>query len=140
MVGDFVFLKVTPKRGASYFGPKGKLAPRYTGPFEIIERVGFLAYRLALPPQLSHVHNVFHVSMLRKYEPDPSHVIMWTEVPIQEDVSYEETPVQILEREVKALRRREIPLVKVLWQHHGVHEATWELESEMLERFPHLFL
>ena len=140
MVGDFVFLKVTPKRGVSRFGIKGKLAPRFTGPFEIIERVGFLAYRLALPPQLSHVHNVFHVSMLRKYEPDPSHVIMWTEVPIQEDVSYEETPVQILEREVKALRRREIPLVKVLWQHHGVHEATWELESEMLERFPHLFL
>ena len=91
-MGDFVFLKVTPKCGASHFGIKGKLAPRYTGPFEIIERVSSLAYRLALPPQLSHVHNVFHVSMLRKYEPDPSHVIMWTDVLIQEDVSYKEIP------------------------------------------------
>ena len=82
MVGDFVFHKVTPKRGVYRFGIKGKLAPRYTGPFEIIERVGSLAYHLALPPQLSHVHNVFHASMLRKYELDPPNVIMWTEVPI----------------------------------------------------------
>ena len=77
---------------------------------------------------------------MQKYEADPIHVIMWTDVPIQEDVSYEEILVQILEYEVKALRRREILLVKVLWQHHRVYEATWELESEMLECFSHLFL
>ena len=92
-MGGFIFLKVTPKRGVSCFGIKVKLAPRYTGPFEIIEWVVSLAYRLDLLPQLSHVHNVFHVSMLQKYELDPSHVIIWTDVPIQEDVSYEETLV-----------------------------------------------
>ena len=106
---------MTPKRGVSCFGIKGKLAPRFKGPFEITERVGSLVYCLALLPQLSHIHNVFHVSMLRKYDLDPSHVITWTEVPIQEDVTYEEVPVQILEREVKKLRWHEIPLVKVLW-------------------------
>ena len=138
-VGDFVFLKVTPKRGVSRFGFRGKLAPRYTGPFQVLERIGPVAYRLDLPSQLSHVHNVFHVSMLRKYEPDPSQIITWTDVPIQVDTTYEEFPIQILEREVKILRRREIPLVKVLWQYHGDEEATWELESEMQEKYPYLF-
>ena len=126
-------------RGVTRFGIKGKLAPRFTGPFEITERVGPLAYRLDLPPLLSSVHNVFHVSMLRKYEPDPSHVVMWSEIPIRVDLTYEEHPVMILERELKILRRREIPLVKVLWQHHGAEEATWELESEMREKYPFLF-
>ena len=78
--------------------------------------------------------------MLQKYAPDSSHLIMWTDVPIQEDVSYQKILVYILEHEVKALCRREILLVKILWQHKGVHEATWELESEMLEHFPHIFL
>ena len=78
MVGDFIFLRVSPMRGVTRFGIKGKLAPRFTGPFEITERVGPLAYRLDLPQLLSNVHNVFHVSMLRKYEPEPSQVIMWT--------------------------------------------------------------
>ena len=139
MVGDFVFLKVSPMRGVTRFGIKGKLAPRFTGPFEIIERVGPLAYRLDLPPHLSDIHNVFHVSMLRKYEPDPSQVIMWTEIPLREDLTYEEQPIMILDREVKVLRRREIPLVKVLWQYHGVEDATWELESEMREKYSFLF-
>ena len=84
------------------------------------------------------VHNVFHVSMLRKYEPDPSHIVMWSEIPIRGDLTYEEHPIMILERELKILRRREIPLVKVLWQHHGAEEATWELESEMREKYPFL--
>ena len=76
MVGDFVFLKVSPMHGVTYFGIKGKLAPQLTSPFEIIERVGPLAYRLDLPPYLSDFHNVFHVSILRKYEPDLSQVVM----------------------------------------------------------------
>ncbi|KAL5564584.1 hypothetical protein UlMin_027748 [Ulmus minor] len=121
------------------FGVKGKLAPRYIGPFEIMSRVGEVAYRLALPPQLGHVHNVFHVSMLRKSEPNFSHVIQWDEVPIQKDATYEEMPLQILEWKLKVLRKREIPLVKVLWQHHVIEDSTWELESEILERYPHLF-
>ena len=77
--------------------------------------------------------------MLRKYEPDPSQVIMWSEIPLREDLTYEEQPIMILDREVKVLRRREISLVKVLWQYHGVEEATWELESEMREKYPFLF-
>ena len=77
--------------------------------------------------------------MLRKYEPDPSQVIVWSEIPLREDLTYEEQPIMILDREVKVLRRREISLVKVLWQYHGVEEATWELESEMREKYPFLF-
>ncbi|KAL5578429.1 hypothetical protein UlMin_020128 [Ulmus minor] len=138
-VGNYVFLKVTPRRGVTRFGVKGKLAPRYIGPFEIMSRVGEVAYRLALPPQLGHVHNVFHVSMLRKSEPNFSHVIQWDKVPIQENATYEEMPLQILGWKLKVLRKREIPLVKVLWQHHGIEDSTWELESEILERYSHLF-
>ncbi|XP_060974611.1 uncharacterized protein LOC133039707 [Cannabis sativa] len=109
----------------------GKLAPRYIGPFEVIERIGEVAYRLNLPRQLGHVHNVFHVSMLRKYTPDPSHVIEYEALPLQEDVTYEEQPVKILAREPKVLRNREIPIVKVLWRNHREDKTTWELESEM---------
>ena len=83
--------------GVTHFGIKGKLTPQFTGPFEIIERVGQLAYRLDLPPHLSDIHNVFHASMLRKYEPDPSQVIMWTEIPLREDLTYEEQPIMILD-------------------------------------------
>ena len=137
--GDFVLLKVSPRKGVVRFGVKGKLAPRYVGPFPIVQRVGVVAYRLALPPELSHVHDVFHVSMLRKCQPEPEAVVQWFDVPIQYDASYEEAPVQILDRKMKSLRHREIPLVKVLWQHHGVEEATWELETTMQERYPHLF-
>ena len=77
MVGDFVFLKVSPKKGIVRFGKKGMLVSRFIGPFEFLERIGVVAYRLTLPPQLSLVHDVFHVSMLRKYYPYPSHVILW---------------------------------------------------------------
>ena len=79
-MGDHVFLKVLPTKGLSWFGKKGKLSPRYMGPFEVLEMIGDLAYHLALPPNLSQVHNVFHVSMLRKYEPDPTHVLNYEEV------------------------------------------------------------
>ncbi|KAL5838964.1 hypothetical protein ACOSQ4_011572 [Xanthoceras sorbifolium] len=138
-IGDYVFLKVTPMRGVTRFGVKGKLAPRYIGPFEIIERVGQVAYRLNLPAQLGHVHNVFHVSMLRKYTADPSHIVPHSEIPLREDVTYEEQPLRILAREIKVLRNREIRMVKVLWQNHTGDEATWELESEMYYKYPHLF-
>ena len=97
MVGDFVFLKVSPMRDVTRFRIKGQLAPRFTGPFEIIERVGPLAFRLDLPPHLSDIHNVFNMSKLRKYEPDPSQVIMWTEIPLREGLTYEEQPIMILD-------------------------------------------
>ncbi|XP_059663370.1 uncharacterized protein LOC132309034 [Cornus florida] len=139
-MGDYVFLKVTPHKGIFRFGKTiGKLAPRYIGPFEIIQRVCEEAYRLALPLQFSHVHDVFHVSMLRKYHPDPSHVVEWHNLPLKEDASYIEQPIQVLDRKEKVLRNKTISLVKVLWRHHDVEEATWEIESDIRIRFMHLF-
>ncbi|XP_073035396.1 uncharacterized protein [Primulina eburnea] len=137
--GDRVFLKVSPFCGTVRFGMKGKLAPRYVGPYEILQRVGTLAYRLALPPSLSGIHDVFHVSMLRKYEPDPSHVLDISEVQLDSDVSYVERPVCILDQSERKLRNKLIPMVKVQWEHRGVEEATWETERHMRELYPYLF-
>ena len=136
---DEVFLKIAPMKGVMRFGKKGKLSPRYIGPFQIVKRIGKVAYRLALPPELAAVHDVFHVSMLKKYIPDPSHVIKHEPIQIHEDMTYEEQPVQILAREEKRLRNRSIPLVKILWRNQKVEEATWEREDEMRRKYPHLF-
>ncbi|GAV75461.1 Chromo domain-containing protein [Cephalotus follicularis] len=122
------------------FGKKGKLTPRFIGPFEILERVGPVAYRFTLPPSLADVHNVFHVSMLRKYYPDPSHILQWEPLELGTDLSFEEIPIRILDRRIKKLRSKTIPLMKVLWQYHGVEEATWETEDEMQPKYPQLFL
>ncbi|KAL0534055.1 hypothetical protein IC582_028332 [Cucumis melo] len=138
-IGDKVFLKVAPMKGVLRFERRGKLSPRFLGPFEILERIGPVAYRLALPPSLSTVHDVFHVSMLRKYVPDPSHVVDYEPLEIDENLSYVEQPVEILAREVKTLRNKEIPLVKVLWRNHRIEEATWEREDDMRSRYPELF-
>ncbi|KAL0561379.1 hypothetical protein IC582_001804 [Cucumis melo] len=138
-VGDKVFLKVAPMKGVLRFERRGKLSPRFVGPFEILERIGPVAYRLALPPSLSTVHDVFHVSMLRKYVPDPSHVVDYEPLEIDENLSYVEQPVEVLAREVKTLRNKQIPLVKVLWRNHRVEEATWEREDDMRSRYPELF-
>ena len=118
--GDFVFLKVAPLKGVMRFGKKGKLNPRYIGPFEIIERIGMVAYRLALSPELASVHNVFHVSILKKYLPDPTHDLIQEPIEIHENLTYEEKPVRILDREEKLLRNKVIPLVKVLWRNHNI--------------------
>ena len=138
-VGDHVFLKVSPSKGVMRFGKKGKLSQRYIGPFEILDRVGNVSYRLALPPVLSHIHNVFHVSVLRKYMPDPSHVLEYEPINVREDLSYEEQPVQIIDRKDQVLRSRNISLVKVLWRNHTVQEVTWEKEEDMKEKYPYLF-
>ncbi|KAL0551700.1 hypothetical protein IC582_010789 [Cucumis melo] len=138
-IGDKVFLKVAPMKGVLRFERRGKLSPRFVGPFEILERIGPVAYRLALPPSLSAVHDVFHVSMLRKYVPDPSHVVDYEPLEIDENLSYVERPVEVLAREVKTLRNKQIPLVKVLWRNHRVEEATWEREDDMRSRYPELF-
>ncbi|KAM2806920.1 hypothetical protein COP1_047492 [Malus domestica] len=138
-IGDHVFLKVSLRKGVKRFGKSGKLAPRFIGPFEILERIGEVAYKLALPPQLSNVHNVFHVSMLRKYQPDPTHVLNWGELSVDEKLSFEDRPIQILDHKDQRLRAKTISLVKVLWLHGSVEEATWELEAEMREKYPELF-
>ncbi|KAK8685990.1 hypothetical protein V6N13_125018 [Hibiscus sabdariffa] len=121
------------------FGRKGKLSPRYIESYEIVERVGPVAYRLLLAPELERIHNVFHVSMLRRYRSDPSHVMPVEEIELYLDLSYEEEPVEILASDNKVLRGRTIELVKVKWRHRGVEEATWERNDDMMEQFPYLF-
>ena len=138
-VGDRVFLKVSPWRKVLRFGKKGKLSPRFIGPYEILERIGPVAYRLALPPQLAKLHDVFHVSMLRRYRSDDSHILPVQDIEVQSDFSYDERPKKILAKEVRQLRSKTIPLVKVLWQHHGIEEATWEPEAAMRDQYPELF-
>ena len=97
----------------------------------MIEKVGLVAYILALPPKLEKIHNVFHVPMLRRYRSDPSHVVSLKTIELRPDLTYEEEPVEILAREVKELRKKRIPLVKVLWRNHKTEEATWESEEVM---------
>ncbi|XP_063942643.1 uncharacterized protein LOC135150309 [Daucus carota subsp. sativus] len=132
--GEAVLLKVSPWKGLSRFGKKGKLSPRYIRPFEILRRVGKVAYELALPPQMEHIHNVFHVSMLKKYNPDSKHVIEYEPVELETDLSYVEMPVEILDRKEKVLRNKVVNLVRVLWRNPKVEESTWELESDMREK------
>ena len=101
------------------FGTKWKLSPRFIGPYEVLERIEPVAYRLTLPPELAQLHDVFHVSKLRKYRSDESHILPVQEIQVQEDLSYDEEPKAIMDREVKQLRNKQVPLVKVLWKHHG---------------------
>ncbi|XP_043809118.1 uncharacterized protein LOC122722473, partial [Manihot esculenta] len=134
--GPYAFL--TNQNGL-YIRKKGKLSPRFIRPYEIVEHVGPVAYRLALPPELDRIHNVFHISMLRRYRSDPSHVISAETIDVQADLTYEEEPVKILAREMKELRNKKIPLVKVLWRNHKAEEATWESEEVMKQQYPQLF-
>ena len=138
-VGDHVFLKVMPKKGVVRFNKHGKLSPKFIGPFEILERVGTVAYRLALPPSMSGVHEVFHVSMLRKYTPDPAHVVDWGQIEVDTDGTFEEGPVCIVDSCDHVLRRKTVRLVQVLWRHYGVEESTWEREDTMRATYPFFF-
>ena len=138
-MGDHVFLKVMPKRGVVRFGKRGKLVPRYIRPFEVLERMGIVAYWLALPPSLSGVHAVFHVSMLRKYTPNPAHVVDWGEITVDTYGTFEEGLVRTLDSQDQVLRRKIMRLVKVLWRHRGVEEATWECEDTKWATYPFLF-
>ena len=138
-VGDMVFLRISPWKGILRFGKRGKLSPRYIGPYRIVERIGEVAYRLELPSDLDRIHDVFHVSMLRKYIPDPSHVLTEQPVETQENLTYEEELVQILNRREQVLLNKTISLVKVLWRSHVVEEATWGPEAQMRRHYSQLF-
>nr|GFB18843.1 hypothetical protein [Tanacetum cinerariifolium] len=135
--GDLVFLKVSPARGVRRFGIKGKLSPRFIGPFEILDRVGEVSYRLALPPQLSYVHNVFYVSLLKGYKYHPLHVVSYPVDQIHADLSYVEEPEAILDRQDRVMRNKTIPFVKILWRNHPEREATWETEESIKTSYPH---
>ncbi|KAK1429939.1 hypothetical protein QVD17_12297 [Tagetes erecta] len=138
-IGDKVMLKVSPLNRVIRFGKKGKLKPRYIGPFEITARVGPVAYRLKLPEQLQGIHDTFHISNLRKCHVDDVQQVPLEDVRIDEKLNFVEEPLHIEDRKIKKLRRKEIPLVKVKWNARHGPDFTWELESEMKEKYPHLF-
>ncbi|KAI3751318.1 hypothetical protein L2E82_22385 [Cichorium intybus] len=138
-VGDKVLLKVSPWKGLVRFRKKGKLSPRYVGPFEIIERIGPVAYKLQLPQELSAIHDTFHVSNLKKCLVDESLVVPLEDIQINEKLNFVEEPVEILDREVKQLKRSKIPVVKVRWNSKHGPKFTWEREDYMKGKYPHLF-
>ncbi|KAI3827785.1 hypothetical protein L1987_01868 [Smallanthus sonchifolius] len=138
-VGDLVLLKVSPWKGVIRFGKKGKLAPRYVGPFKILERIGKVAYKLELPPSLGNVHPTFHVSNLKKCLADENLHILLDDVHIDETMHFIEKPVEIMDREIKQLKRSRIPIVKIHWESKCGPEFTWEREDQMKLKYPHLF-
>ncbi|GJR46584.1 putative reverse transcriptase domain-containing protein [Tanacetum coccineum] len=138
-VGDKVMLKVAPWKGVMRFGKRGKLNPRYIGPFRIIERIGPVAYRLELPQELSRVHNVFHVCNLKKCLSDDTLVIPLEEIQLDDKLNFVEEPVEIMDREVKQLKRSRIPIIKVRWNARRGPEYTWEREDQFKSKYPHLF-
>ena len=138
-VGDHVFLKVMPKRRVVRFGKRRKLSPRFIRLFEILKRIGVVAFRLALPPNMLGVHEIFHVSMLWKYTLDPAHMVDWGQIEVDTDGTFEEGPVCIVDSRDQVLRGKTVRLVRVLWQHYGVEESTWEREDTMRATYPFLF-
>ncbi|KAH0652759.1 hypothetical protein KY289_030437 [Solanum tuberosum] len=138
-VNDWVYVKISPMKGVMRFGKKGKLSPRYVGPYKILRRIGKVAYELDLPKELAPVHPVFHVSMLKKCIDDSVSIIPLEGLPVDENLFYEEVPVEILDRQVKKLRNKEVASVKVLWRNQLVEGATWEAKADMKSRYPNLF-
>jgi hypothetical protein len=138
-VRDFVYLRVSPMRGLRHFKLRGKLAPRFIGPFKILEKRGEVAYQLELPPQLSDVHDVFHVFQLKKCLCVPEEQLPMEDLDAKEDISYQVYPVKILETSERVTRNKKNRMCKVQWSHHTKEEATWEREEELKAEFPSFF-
>jgi hypothetical protein len=138
-VGDYVYLKVSPIRGTKRFGVKGKLAPRYIGPYQIQARRGEVAYQLSSPENLSTVPDVFHASQLKRCLRVPEEQLPMEDLEVQEDLTYVEKPTQILETADRVTRRNTIRMCKVKWGHHSEEEATWEGEDDLRAKYPELF-
>ncbi|GJR16669.1 putative reverse transcriptase domain-containing protein [Tanacetum coccineum] len=138
-VGDKVMLKVSPWKGVVRFGKRGKLNPRYVGPFKVLEKVGEVAYKLELPEELSRVHNTFHVSNLKKCYADEPLAVLLDGLHFDDKLQFVEEPVEIMDSEVKRLKRSRIPLVKVRWNSKRGPKFTWEREDQFMKKYPHLF-
>jgi hypothetical protein len=138
-IGDFVYLKVSPMRGTRRFKVKGKLAPRYLGPFKIIDRKGEVTYQLELPPQLSDVHDVFHMSQLKKCLRVPEEQLPMEELDLGGDLTYSKRPIKILDIAERVTRSKVIKMCKVQWGHHTEDKATWKDEEELRADYPELF-
>ncbi|GJT44652.1 putative reverse transcriptase domain-containing protein [Tanacetum coccineum] len=138
-VGDKVMLKVSPWKGVIRFGKRGKLSPRFVGPFKVIERIGPVAYKLELPDKLRGIHNTFHVSNLKRCFVNDDVVIPLDEVQLDNKLHFVEEPVEIMDREVKRLKQSRIPIVKVRWNSRRGPEFTWEREDFFRSKYPHLF-
>jgi hypothetical protein len=128
-VGNHVYLRVSPMKGVKRFGMKGKLAPRYIGPFPILEKCGTVAYKLDLPPSLARVHNIFHVSQLKKCLKAPVDVVLPEVTPLEADLSYPEHPIKVLDQKHRVTRRKTIKFIKIQWSNHSVDEATWKAKT-----------
>jgi hypothetical protein len=134
-----VYLRVSPTRGIQRFDVKGKLAPRYIEPFEILEICGPVAYHLQLPFQLAAVHNIFHVSQLRKCVKIPTEIIDSQAIEIEPNLTYTEHPLRVLDTKERSTRRETIRMFKIQWNHHTKEEATWETKTYLQHNFPDFF-
>ncbi|GJY06824.1 hypothetical protein Tco_0373878 [Tanacetum coccineum] len=139
-VGDKVMLKVLPWKGVVRFGKRGKLNPRYVGPFKVIEKVGEVAYKLELLEELSRVHNTFHVSNLKKCHADEPLAVPLDGLHLDDKLHFVKEPLEIVDRKVKRLKQSRIPLVKVRWNSKRGLEFKWECEDQFGKKYPHLFI
>jgi hypothetical protein len=138
-VRDFVYLKVSPLRGLHHFKVRGKLIPRFIGPFKILEKRSEVAYKLELPPQLSDVHDVFHFAQLKKCLRVPEEQIPMEDLDAKDGLSYQEYLIKILETSERVTWNKRIKMCKVQWSHHTEEEATWEREDELKAKFRSFF-
>jgi hypothetical protein len=139
-VGDHVYLMVSPMKGVKRFGVNGKLSPQYIGPFPILERCGTMSYKLELPLSLAGVHDIFHVSQLKKYLKAPMDVVLPEVAPLETDLTYLEHPIKILDQKSHVTRRKKIKYFNIQWSNHSTEEVTWESEDLIPSRHPNFEL
>jgi hypothetical protein len=139
-LGDHVYLRVSPMKGIKRFGVKGKLVPHYIGPFPILEKCGTVAYKLDLPPSLAGVHDIFHVSQLKKYLKAPVDVVLPEVTLLEADLSYPEHPIKVLDQKDRVTRCKTTKFFKIQWSNHSEEEATWESEDFLRSRHPDFVL
>jgi hypothetical protein len=133
-VGNHVYLRVSPMKGVKRFEVKGKLAPRYIGPFPILEKCGSVAYKLDLPPSLARVHDIFHVTQLKKCLKAHVDVVLPEVTPLEADLSYLEHLIKVLNQKDHVMRRKTIKFFEIQWSNHSKEEATWESEDFLHSR------